>query len=162
MFREPTENQREAPAYGVHVEARDFHSGGPSRKVSIAGFRSGKLEATMLCVNRYTTDYIDECRTRMDAQLAAYRALVATRQRQTWPSNRSSRCFFANLVVALEGSFVHRSRTLELKDGNALNEVRTLSNSIINNRVMAADKTIKYDPSKSVFEDCGRGGDPAE
>jgi hypothetical protein len=106
----------------------------------------------MPCVNRYTTDSIDECRTRMDAQLAAYRALVGNKTASDVAVQSFEPLFFANLVAALEGCFVHRSRTLELKDGNALNEVRTLSNSIINNRVMAADKTIKYDPSKSVLK----------
>jgi hypothetical protein len=140
-----------------------FILGGPSGKGSIAGFRSGKLEATMPCVNSYTEDYIDECRTRMDAQLAAYRALVGNKTASDVAVESFEPLFFANLVAALEGCFVHRSRTLELKEGNPLNEVRMLSKSIINNRgVMAADKTVKDNPSKSVFEDCGRGGDPAE
>lgn len=31
----------------------------------------------MLCVNTYKNAYIDECRASMEAQLAAYRALLA-------------------------------------------------------------------------------------
>jgi hypothetical protein len=30
----------------------------------------------MLCVNNYTKDYVAVCRSRMKAQLAAYKALV--------------------------------------------------------------------------------------
>ena len=35
----------------------------------------------MLCVNKYAQDYVDECRSRLKRQLAAYRGLIAaTRQ----------------------------------------------------------------------------------
>jgi hypothetical protein len=37
----------------------------------------------MLCVNRYRKDYIDECRSRMESQLAAYKPLVATAREKT-------------------------------------------------------------------------------
>lgn len=37
------------------------------------------------------------------------------------------------MVVVLEGCFVHRSRTIEKKDGNPLNEVGMLSNSMMLN-----------------------------
>ncbi len=40
-----------------------------------------------------------------------------------------------------------------MKDGNPLNEVRMLCNSMMNNHnMMGADKTIKYDPAKSVLK----------
>src|SRR5262249_23516673 len=61
--------------------------------------------------------------------------------------------FFNGLVVVLDGCFVHRSRTIEGKDGNPLNEVRMLCNSILQHRgVLTADKTIKYNPSKSILK----------
>jgi len=37
----------------------------------------------MLCVNRYERNYIDECRSRMESQLAAYKVLVATAKEKT-------------------------------------------------------------------------------
>lgn len=47
---------------------------------------------------------------------------------------------------------VHRTRALEKKDGNPLNEVRVIGNSLVQNQgVLAADNTIKLDPSKSVL-----------
>jgi hypothetical protein len=55
------------------------------------------------------------------------------------------------LVVVLDSYFTHRSRTIEKKDGNPLNEVRVLCNSMMhNNGIMTADKAIKMNPGKSV------------
>ena len=56
------------------------------------------------------------------------------------------------MVIVLDGYFMHRSRILEKKDGNPLNEVRVLCTSMMSNGgVMAADKTIKLDPEKSIL-----------
>jgi len=53
----------------------------------------------------------------------------------------------------LDRCFVHRSRTLERKDGNPFNEVRMLCNSLLQNRgVITADKTINHDPAKSIVK----------
>jgi hypothetical protein len=62
--------------------------------------------------------------------------------------------FFGNLVLRLECCcFVHRAGGSEGKDGNPLNEVRMLSNSILQNGgVLTADKTIKYKPETSVLK----------
>jgi hypothetical protein len=47
---------------------------------------------------------------------------------------------------------VHRTRAIEGKDGNPLNEVRMLCDSILHNHaVLCADKTIKYKPETSVL-----------
>ena len=54
---------------------------------------------------------------------------------------------------ALGGFFVHRSRTLEGKDGNPLNECRMICTSLLQNHgVLSGDKTIKYRPEKSVVK----------
>ncbi len=48
---------------------------------------------------------------------------------------------------------MHRSRTLELKDGNPANEVRMLSVSIMSNEnILAFDRTIKYVPEKTILK----------
>ena len=115
----------------------------------------------MLCVERYTKDYIHECRARMEAQVTAYQVLAATGRENAGarkPAFNSALAsfeplFFANLILTLEGCFVHRSRTRELKDGNPLNEVRMPGTSILHNQgVMAVDKTIKYNPLKSILK----------
>jgi hypothetical protein len=105
----------------------------------------------MLCMNTYEKEYIDACRARMEAQLAAYDAMAA-RAEEAAVAEFAPR-FFSSLVIVLEGSFVHRTRSIEGKDGNPMNEVRMLCNSILlNNAVLAADKTIKYKPASSVLK----------
>lgn len=57
------------------------------------------------------------------------------------------------MVIVLDHLFVHRLRTVEGKDGNPLNEVRMLSDSMMNNNnKLSADKTIKYDPARSILK----------
>jgi hypothetical protein len=115
----------------------------------------------MLCVNSYPQNYVDDCRARLESQLAAYQALVAAARANTKTTTSALSAavqvfeplFFNNMVVVLEGFFVHRSRTLEKKDGNPLNEVRMLCNSILqHNGVMSADTTIKFSPAKSILK----------
>lgn len=115
----------------------------------------------MLCANSYTREYVDACRSRIAAQVAAYRALVsAARARVTVNEPLLNAAldgfephFFNSMVLALDSHFVHRARAIEKKDGNPLNEVRMLSSSIMNNgSVMCADKMIKYNPAKSVLK----------
>lgn len=105
----------------------------------------------MLSMNSYSKDYIDECRSLMEAQLISYKALIATAKKQTVDSFEP--LFLNNLVLVLDNFFVHRSRTLEKKDGNPLNEVRLLCNSILQNQgIMTADKSIKYNAAKSILK----------
>jgi hypothetical protein len=104
----------------------------------------------MLCMNSYPKDYVDACRSLVDHQMRAYRELVLTADARTVVGFEP--LFFNHLVVVLDRYFVHRTRGLEGKDGNPLNEVRMLCNSILDNEgVLAADKTIKYDPAKTVL-----------
>lgn len=101
----------------------------------------------MLGVKNYGQKYIDGCRSRIDADLAAF-ALVPDSPEKVGFEPR----FFNNLLVVLDASFVHRLRTVEGKDGNPLNEVRILCNSILNGGGhVVPDNTIKYVPAKSVL-----------
>lgn len=119
----------------------------------------------MLCMNSYKQDYIDECRSNMESQLAAYTKLLTTARAKSGAGSAAvdsavaafEPLFFNNLVVVLDGFFVHRARTLEGKDGNPLNEFRMICTSILENHgVMCTNKTnnktIKYDPDKSVVK----------
>lgn len=105
----------------------------------------------MLCVNQYPRAFVDACRRRVDRQLSSYDALVA-RVKDDAVIQAFEKDFFDNLVLALDNSFCHRSRGMEKKDGNPLNELRMLSNSIVDNGgVLREDRTIRYDPSRSIL-----------
>ncbi len=113
----------------------------------------------MLCMNNYEQDYIDECRQRVNVQLASYRNLIAAID-QTATNvkplqeaiNSFEPVFFNNLVLLLDQLFVHRSRAIEGKDGNPMNEVRVICNSLLNNKgKLIADKGIKLNPAKSIL-----------
>jgi len=115
----------------------------------------------MLCANSYAKEYIDACRARLAAQVSAYQALVAAARTGAAANEPQPRIAleafephcFNSMLLALDSHFVHRARAVEKKDGNPLNEVRMLSGSIMNNgNVMSADKSIKYDPAKSVLK----------
>jgi hypothetical protein len=101
----------------------------------------------MLARNSYPQEYIDACRARIDAQLAAYDAL-----RQDAALERFGEPFFQNLVLVLDASFAHRQRGREGKDGNPMNEVRLLSTSILDHdAVLVADKQIRLPPETSIL-----------
>jgi hypothetical protein len=115
----------------------------------------------MLCINNYTQKYIDECSSKVKSQLSAYKNLVTTAGGQNGANKTMLNTaiksfepvFFNNMVLVLDTYFVLRSRTMEGKDGNPLNEVRILCNSMMNNNnKMCADKTIKFNPAKSVLK----------
>lgn len=105
----------------------------------------------MLAVARYAEDYIHECQSRMEAQLAAYDLLAFSASDEALASFEPF--FFANLALTLDASFVHRTRAIEGKDGSPLNGVRMPCNSILRDSgVPAADKTIEYKPESPVVK----------
>lgn len=111
----------------------------------------------MLGMKTYTRDYIDACRARVDADLAAYRKQVGKS-----PSMEFDVRFFNDQVLLLDYMFVHRLTGIEGKDGNPLNEVRVLCNSILLNQgKLQVDKlpgwpnsavaSLKLPPEKSML-----------
>ena len=114
----------------------------------------------MLSVSAYPQQYIDEARARVMVQVSAFAELA--REVRGAGQSRSGGVaaaldalepeYFANLVIALDSHFVHRSRGQERKDGNAMNEVRVLVNSIQqHDSVMTAEKGIRLDAARSVL-----------
>ena len=82
----------------------------------------------MLGMKKYPKDYIAACRARVDADLRAYRKQVGKS-----PSREFEARFFNDQVLLLDHMFVHRLTGIEGKDGNPLNEVRVLCNSLLLN-----------------------------
>ncbi len=104
----------------------------------------------MLSVTTYPQDYVDARREAVRAQLAAYADLV--KRAPTGAADAFEPGFGEAMVLALDASFCHRSRTLELKDGNPLNEVRVLCGSILENGgVLLKDRQIRLNPETSVL-----------
>ncbi len=101
----------------------------------------------MLAANKYPKDYVDACRRRIDLQVAAYQRVKGTPGTDAFEEQ-----FFNNMVLVLDYLFVHRTRALELKDGNPLNEVRVICNSLLqNDGRMGKDNSIKLDPATSIL-----------
>lgn len=60
----------------------------------------------MLAVKQYSKRYIDECCTRMEAQLAAYDALVSGKVSPPRAARESFEIrFFTNLILVLDAFF---------------------------------------------------------
>jgi hypothetical protein len=100
----------------------------------------------MLGRNSYTREELDNARTALDRQLAAYRALADTPALSDFEP-----LFFNNMTLVLDRLFVHRIRSVSGKDGNPLNEVELLTESLMSNDgVFQGNNVIKYVPEKSV------------
>ena len=110
----------------------------------------------MLGIKDYPKKYMDTCRSRIEKDLANYKKLATAARTQPAGAQALEAfeiSFFNNMVLVLDHLFVHRLRVVEGKDGNPLNEVRLLCDSIMNNNgMMGTDKTIKFDPAKSVLK----------
>jgi hypothetical protein len=108
----------------------------------------------MLGRDTYPQDYIDKCRARIDSQLATYDDLLSKVQ-QTGTKEvieAFETQFFNNMVFVLDWLFVHRLRKIEGKDGNPLNEVRVLCDSLLlNDGKMSEDKQIKLKAENSIL-----------
>ena len=109
-------------------------------------------------MKKYPKDYIAACRARVDADLRAYREGGGKAATQEFEAR-----FFNDQVLLLDYMFVHRLTGIEGKDGNPLNEVRVLCNSILLNRGRlqvdklpgwpnSAGSGIKLPPEKSVLK----------
>src|SRR5205823_11939915 len=112
----------------------------------------------MLGMKKYPKAYIAACRARVEANLRAYRRQVGRKASQEFEAR-----FFNDQVLLLDYMFAHRLSGIEGKDGNPLNEVRVLCNSILLNRgKLQVDKLpgwpnsavagIKLSPEKSVLK----------
>jgi hypothetical protein len=114
----------------------------------------------MLGMREYDGDYIDACRSRVETQTAMFREVAqAARDHGDADVSRLEGAldsleseYFNNMLLVLEGYFVHRLRGVEGKDGNALNEVRVLARSLMENGgTVMEDPQVALDPERSVL-----------
>src|SRR6058998_1812211 len=109
-------------------------------------------------MKKYPKEYIAACRARVDADLGAYRSQVGKT-----PTKEFEDRFFKDQVLLLDYMFVHRLSGIEGRDGNPLNEVRILCNSILLNKgKLQVDKLpawpnsavsgLKLPPEKSLLK----------
>jgi hypothetical protein len=71
----------------------------------------------MLGIRTYTLEYIESCRSRVEADVAAYRQLVASTHAAAPPDaiEAFEAAFFNNMVLVLDYLFVHRLRRSKAK-----------------------------------------------
>lgn len=104
----------------------------------------------MLGRKSYTQAELDHAKATIAAQLAAYRKLVKSVGDAALEGFEP--LFFNNMVLALDRPFVHRVRMVTGKDGNPLNEVELIADSLMNNdSVLRGNNVIELVPDQSVL-----------
>jgi hypothetical protein len=113
----------------------------------------------MLGRKDYTPDELDAATAAVGETLAAYRTLVdAIRRATDDPEVAVALDAFEprlcnELTLALDRRFVHRLRVVAGKDGNPLNEVELMTESLMNNDgVMRGNKVIRLEPGETVLQ----------
>lgn len=113
----------------------------------------------MLGRKEYTQQELDQAETAVAQQLMAYRKLVkaldgASAHRKVQSAlDAFEPLLFNNMTLVLDRYFVHRLRAVAGKDGNALNEVELMSDSLMNNGgELRGNKVIRYVPDQSVLK----------
>ena len=112
----------------------------------------------MLGRKDYTKEELAHARTAMDQLIAAYKKLAkaidaSSDKKAAAALTTFEPIMFNNLVLALDRYFVHRLRVVTGKDGNPLNEVELLTESLMNNDgVLRGNNVVKFVPDESVLK----------
>jgi hypothetical protein len=116
----------------------------------------------MLGTKEYEPDYVDACRSRVETQVAMFRE-VAQAARDHGDADVSALEgalesleyeYFNNMLIVLEGCFVHRLSDAEGKGGGgkAMHEVRVLARSLVENGgTVLTDPELTLEPDRSVL-----------
>jgi hypothetical protein len=112
----------------------------------------------MLGRKDYTQEELDNAQAAVKQQLAAYRKLAKAIDETGDPKAKAALealepVLFNNMALVLDRYFVHRIRMAAGKDGNPLNEVELLADSLMNNGgVLRGNNVIKLIPDESVLK----------
>jgi hypothetical protein len=112
----------------------------------------------MLGRKNYTPEEVEQAKTTIGRQVSAYRKLAEAIDDSADAGARSSLeafepLFFNNLTLTLDRFFVHRIRSAAGQDGNPLNEVELVSESLLTNGgVLQGSNVIKLVPEQSVLK----------
>ena len=113
----------------------------------------------MLGRKDYTKEEFDHAQDAIKQQLAAYKKLVKAIDGAPADPKVASALeafeplFFNNMTLVLDRYFVHRVRMVSGKDGNPLNEVELMTDSLMNNGgVLRGNNVIKLNPEESVLK----------
>lgn len=91
----------------------------------------------MLGRKNYPREYIERCQRDIEAQIAEFNELPPV------TASFASR-LAGHLVIVMDACFVNRLRATEGKDGNALNEVRLLAQSLMYGDTVVDDSTVTW------------------
>ena len=105
----------------------------------------------MLGRKTYAREELDHGKAIIERQLATYNSMVRSIADQG--ALRAFEGAFCNtLILALDRLYVHRLRVVTGKDGNPLNEVELLCESLLNNDgVFRGNSVVRYDSEQSVL-----------
>jgi hypothetical protein len=112
----------------------------------------------MLGRKDYNPEELDNAKTAVKKQLAAYKKLAKAIDGSSDPQAKSALeafepLLFNNMTLVLDRYFVHRIRMVTGKDGNPLNEVELVADSLMNNGgVLRGNNVIKLVPEESVLK----------
>jgi hypothetical protein len=113
----------------------------------------------MLGRKDYTQEELVHARDAVKQQLAAYKKLLKPLNGggddpQVAPAVEAfETLLFNNMTLVLDRYFVHRLRSSTGKDGNPINDVELLADSLMNNGgELRGNDVIKYKPEESVLK----------
>src|SRR5947209_16194004 len=112
----------------------------------------------MLGRKDFTQEEFSNAQNAMKQQLAAYKKLAKAVNETSDPDAVAALetlepLLFNNMALALDRYFVHRVRMVTGKDGNPVNELELVSESLMNNNgVLRGNNVIKYVPEESVLK----------
>ncbi|HEY3059904.1 MAG TPA: hypothetical protein VGL99_13105 [Chloroflexota bacterium] len=100
----------------------------------------------MLGRKSYTRGEIEHGKVAVEEQLAGFRKLQSV-------ASGFEAMFFNSMALVLDPYYVHRLRVSTGKDGNALNELELIADSLLNNGgVLRGNNVVKYVPEQSVVK----------